>query len=365
MKNRILLSILMVAATANVIAQKDKSKVVKTKYLSLPAYDLSKTDPSTIAAEFAMAEASFGSQKLKDVKTPCIPKGGGLKDAIEVTTYYYEVPFTKPESYLVVKDPSGNIIYSSVVSTSSEDVIKFGFKKCEYWLSDKLKKDWTSKGSGFKSGEKKKYETEMHKKAMNSTKANVNLSYINQSFKVYGAKGKGFDYVDLESIFEKAQKAYKNIAKSGPNQADFGLLKECIETWEKELATVNLNDKKSRINKSIAKGLHENCARAYMYIYDFDNAIGHGRNFLKLYGNFHTNRTDAFDVLLVNMEMQKIAAENNSSLMADISALNAKAKASSKNSIKTTKLPSSEFARLKMEHMSFRGNQKSNIRKKY
>ena len=61
------------------------------------------------------------------------------------------------------------------------------------------------------------------------------------------------------------------------------------------------NDKKSRINKSIAKGLHENCATAYMYIYDFDNAIGHGRNFLKLYGNFHTNRTDSFDVLMINL----------------------------------------------------------------
>ena len=362
MKTKILFTILILAITVNVLAQKSKSKEVKTKYLSLPSYDLSQTEPSSIVAEFAMGVASFGSQKLKDTKSTCVPKNGGIKDAVKVTTYYYEVPVTYPESYLVAKNPSGKIVYASEVSKIKKDVAKFGFNKCEYWVSDKLKKDWSSKGASFKFSENKKYESGIYKKAISEAKANVYLSYIAQEFKVYGAKGKNFDYVDLETALEKAQMAYKNIAKAGPNQNDFNLLQECISVWEKELADTDTEDKKARINKNIAKGLHENCARAYFYMYNFDKASQHGNSFKKLFGNMHTPRTDMIDALMINMEMQKIAAEKNKSLMADISALNATAKISSKNAVKVLKLKSTDFPRLKKDYMMFRGSQFSDIK---
>ncbi len=362
MKTKILFTILTVAITLNVIAQKSKSKEVKTKYLSLPSYDISQTEPSTIVAEFAMGVASFGTQKLKDTKSTCVPKNGGIKDAVEVTTYYFEIPVTYPESYLIAKSPSGKIVYASEVSKIKKDVAKFGFNKCEYWVSAKLKKDWTSKGTSFKFSVNKKYETGIYNKAIAEAKANVYLSYLAQEFKVYTAKGKNFDYTDLESALEKAQMAYKNIAKAGPNQNDFKLLQECITVWEKELAGTDTENKKSRINKNIAKGLHENCARAYSYMYNFDKAIQHGNSFKKLFGNMHTPRTDMIDALLINMEMQKIAAEKNKSLMTDISALNATAKISSKNAVKVLKLKSTDFPRLKKDYMLFKGSQFSDIK---
>ncbi len=361
MNRKILLPVLLLAMTTNAIAQKVKSKEVKTSYLSVPPYDISKTDPSTIIAEFAMGATSFGTEKLKDTKTMCVPKNGGIKDVIEVTTYYYEIPVSIPESYFVAKNPSGVIVYASEVSQPGKAVARFGFEKCEYWISDRMKKDWASKGAGFKSGEKRKHETEMSNKAMEEAKANVYLSFVDEAFKVYTAKGKGFDYTGLEAALEKAQKAYANIAKSGPNQAAFGMLKECIELWEKDLADLDTEDKKARINKNIGKGLHENCARAYMYMYDIDKALEHGRDFKKLFGNMHTPRSDAFDALMLRMEMQKIAVEKNSSLMEDISALNSKAKASSKTSVKVAKLGSSDFARLKKEHLSFRRTQHAGV----
>ena len=45
---KLLLPIFLVAIASNGIAQKDRSKKVETKYLSLPSYDISETDPSTL-----------------------------------------------------------------------------------------------------------------------------------------------------------------------------------------------------------------------------------------------------------------------------------------------------------------------------
>ena len=360
MKNKLLLLLLLFAITTNVQAQKDKSKDVKTKYLSVPAYDLSAVDGSAITAEFSTGNAAFGTEKLKDTKSTCVPKGGGLKDAIEVTTYYYEIPVTYAESYLVAKDPSGNIVYASQVSKSDQGVIKFGFNKCEYWISDKMKKDWASKGSSFKSGEFKKYEDEMYKRAIGEARSNVYLSYIEENFAVYGAKGKAFDYAELDAAFDKALTAYKNIAKAGPNESDFKLLNECISVWEKELETVNSDDKKARISKTIAKGLHENCVRAYMYMYNSEKAVKHGRSFKKLFGNFSSNRTNAIDFLMKRIEIQKIAVDKNKALVGDISGLSAKANTDNKV-VKVLKLNSSNFSRLKAEHFKFRGTQHSEV----
>jgi len=359
MNFKTILPVLLLAMTMNVFAQKDKSKEVKTRYLSVPPYDITETDPSTITAEFAIGETTFGTEKLKDTKTMCVPKNGGIKDVIEVTSYYYEIPISTPESYLVAKTPSGDIVYASEVSHPGKSVAKFGFEKCEYWMSDNMKKDWASKGAGFKSGEKSNHEAEMHKKAVSEAKAKVYLSFVEEEFEVYSAKGKGFDYTGLEGALEKAQKAYADIAKSGPSEAAFALLKECTEQWEKDLADLDTENKKARINKTIGKGLHENCARAYMYVYDIDKAIEHGKKFDKLFGNVSTNRSKSFDALMVRMKKQKIAAEMNSALIADVSAFVSKANASSKGAVKVAKLGSSDVARLKKELLAFRSTQRT------
>ena len=361
MKRKLLLPALFLTMTTCVIAQKDYDKGVKSKYLSLPTYDVTTTDPSTITAEYAMDDPTFGVEKLKDMESTCVPKGGGLKDAVKVTTYYYEMSFAKPESFVVAKDPSGNIVYASQTSVKEDGIVKFGYDKCEYWLSDKLKKDWASDASGFKKKESSKYASEVYKIAEEETKANIFLSYNDQEFSVYSAKGKDFDYGELDGAFEKAMEAYKSIGAKGANQSDFDKLTECIAVWEKELAKLDAEDKKARISLDIAKGLHENCTRAYMYMYNFDKAIEHGRKFQKMWGNFHTNRTNDFDALMKKIEMQKIAAEKNSAIMSDIPALHAKAEATAKNSIKLTNLGSADFARLRVDHFKFMGSQLSDV----
>lgn len=359
MKKTVLTTTLLFAALTT-IGQNDRSKKVESKYLSLPAYDISTTDPATVSIEFAMKEPSFGTEKLKDYESVCKPSGGSVKDAVKITTYYYEIPYNKPESYVVAKSTDGTVVYASKASEVKSDIIKFGFDKCEYWVSDKMKKDYQSKGSSFKNSEHKKYEDEVYKTAIESAKANVYLSYLPEEFEVFSAKGKAYDYTDLDNALDKALAAYASIEKNGLNKSDLDRLTEAIAIWEKELETLDTEDKKARITSDIGKGLHENCARAYLYLYEFDKALIHARKFMELYGNFSNNRSNAFKEVMLRIELQKVAAEKNAGIITDLNALNNMASASSKT-VAAQRLGSTEFDRLYSEFLNFRMGQAKDV----
>jgi hypothetical protein len=364
MKKLVLVS-LAVAVALPLSAQNDQSKKVKTQYLSLPSYDVSVIDPSTITMEFTMKEGAFGTEKLKDGQSTCVPKGGGLKDAVKITAYHFEIPYTEPESYLVAKSPDGTIVYAEKTSETKTAAVKFGWDdkmnqaKCEYWVADQLKKDFVQNGASFKTQAHKEFEGKVLKAAEETAKKNVYLAYDQEEFEVYGAKGKDFDYAELDAAQTKATEAYASIGKTGYNDADMAKLKEAIAVWEKELATMNKEDKKARINEAIGKGLHENCARAYMHLYDFENAIKHGRAMIALFGNFSNNRTQEMDALIVRMQLQKNAAEKNKAVLGNVASLHQKASSSKPSSVKN--LNGAEFDKLRSEYSKFKGGQSTTL----
>lgn len=353
--NKLLLttSALIIAIGAH--AQKDLSKKIETKYISLPSYNVSEIDPATVGIEFAMKEGVFGTEKLKDAKSTCVPSGGGIKDAVQVTSYYYEIPYTQQDSYIIAKSTDGSIVYASQASKTENTNLKFGWDEkmkqplCEYFKSDKLKKDYTASGSSFKAKENQKYEGDVYTKALSEATANVYLSYFDEEFDVYSAKGKDYDYTDIEVAFEKAMEAYKSIKKSGLNTGDINKLKEAIAVWEKELETMDLDNSKARITSDIGKGLHENCLRAYAYMFEFDKAKSHGKSFLDLFGNFSNNRSNAVKDLMIRIELQSLAASRNSGIVSDIAKLHTMASSSGKE-VNAKRLSADQFDRLKGEY---------------
>lgn len=148
-KTLLLITILLSSISA--FSQNDRSKKVETSYLSLPGYDMSLIDPSTITIEFSMKDAVFGVERLKEGESACIPKGGSIKDAVKVKAYHYEIPYTQPESYVVAKSSNGTVVHAAQTSVNNPSVVRFGWDEkmkqalCEYALSsDKLKKEYAS-----------------------------------------------------------------------------------------------------------------------------------------------------------------------------------------------------------------------------
>lgn len=361
-----LLTSTLVLATFCSLAQNDRSKKVDTKYLSLPAYDVSAINPSTVSIEFAMKNPSFGTAQLKESESVCKPNGGSIKDAVKVKSYYMDVPYTTPESYVVAKSGDGQVVYANKTSETGQSSIKFGWDEkmkqplCEYALfADKVKKDYEKQGESFKLSEHKSYESSVYDQAVKEATANVSLSYMPETFEVFSAKGKAFDYAALDEAMEKALDAYESIGKNGFNPNDLNALRSAVAVWEKELGELDTEDSKARISKEVGKGLYENLTRAYFYLYDFEKAKESAKKFKELFGNFSNNRTNAMDDLIFRMLLQKIAAEKNESLLADIAALHQMAETGATPQARL--LSSSEAERLASEFNSFRGSQAAGI----
>lgn len=346
----------MIFVAAVSVAQKDRSKDVETQYLSLPTYDLSQIDPSTITVEFAMGQSTYGVPQMKETESVCKPKGGSIKDAVKITTYYYQFVHHQPASYVVARSSSGEIVYANQASEASEGVAKFGYDKCEYWISDKLKKDWEAQKDKFMPTVHNGYEKDIFSAANEQAKSNVFLSYYPEKFEVYSGKGKLYDYTDMDGAFDLAMEAYISIKEKGINQEDADKLKQAIAVWEKELETEDLEDNKARISKDVSRGLRENCVRAYMHLYDFDNASKHARLFKDTYGNFSNNRSQAMDGLMKTIEFQRIAVEKNADLINDLAALNTKAQSASKN-VETQNLGPAGLETLKSDYNKYRATQ--------
>ncbi|MCH8830420.1 MAG: hypothetical protein IID45_12665, partial [Planctomycetes bacterium] len=84
----------------------------------------------SLKAEFVVGETVFEKKQQKQTKTICIPKGGKVADAVEVRTNYYEIPYQTPESYLLLRDGTGKVVYGVQISGPGRAMAKFGFDNC-------------------------------------------------------------------------------------------------------------------------------------------------------------------------------------------------------------------------------------------
>lgn len=352
-----LIILIGLASFTSLSAQSDRSEKVKTRFLQLPNYDLTAVDPGSISVEYGIGTSSFGKERLKDTKSTCMPKGGGIKDAVQLTTYYYEVPYNTPASYLVAKNAEGKVIFAEAVTLAQESIVKFGFDKCSYWVAETMKKDWADGQQQFKSDESVKAMQDIRAQVNNSVSRNLYPSFVLEEFKVYSAKGKSFDYADLDHAQSIAINAYEGYMEKGPNGEGFELLGAAISIWEKELESLDLDNKKSRINKSIGKGLYENLTNAYLYIYEVDKGIKAGLAGLKLYGNLSSDRSRALEARIDALRTHQIAINQNAQIAVNPAELKALGMEENEERVPLTQVSSGDVSRLESEVDGFRFTQ--------
>lgn len=120
--------------------------------------------------------------------------------------------------------------------------------------------------------------------------------YKSDTMFVFTAKGKNFDYSELESTETSVKTAVSNLnSKNGDTTLAFWNLKKAIEIWEKELSTSDLTNPKARINEEITKGLYYNISSAYFFLGNYPKADSYIKKAFKqkdtskkinLYNNF-------------------------------------------------------------------------------
>ncbi len=350
---KITLGFILVLFVINLSAQSDKKETVITKFLEMPAFDISAIDPSTLELRFAAGVLEFGGVKIKEGKSKCVPQGGGLKDVIEVTTYYYEISTTEPASYLIAKNTTGDIVFAGQVSKKESNSENFGYDQCKYWIAETMKKDWVESEADYKASSIKSTNVFLQERAHEMATKNLYPLLVEEKFNVYSAKDKKFDYTQLEKARDMAISAYKKIGQSGPDAEAFENLKSAIIIWEMEAGSLNTEDKDARINKEIGRGLYENMMYAYSHLYNFQKAMEAGNKVLELFGSFSNNRTMGINRHMELLLSRKIASDINSVIVSDINKLSDIAKSSANREIKMDVLDNTQLAVLENEYNDY------------
>lgn len=303
------------ALTTGVIAQKSTSKKVDTRFINVPNYNVGTTDIGSLEASFSVGYTSYGTKRLKDTKSTCLPKGGKLTDAKELTTYYYEHDATRPASYLFLKDGSGSTVFASQISKDLSDKAAYGKDKCEHWMKSTLEKNYDKDKASWEKQDHAEYVKNLKTKAGTELNQNGVISYTLHEIEVYSAKGKGFDYTKMDEAFDLAYDAYEDIDKNGISSDNFDKLGKAIAIWKTEVEQADLDNKDARINKKVAQGLYINLAYAHFTRFEMNDAAVYAQKADQSFGNFTNNTRTEIQAFRKDANRRKAGIEKNAEMV--------------------------------------------------
>ncbi|MCR9249504.1 MAG: hypothetical protein NXI20_03740 [bacterium] len=181
---------------------------------------------------------------------------------------YYKTVYRNPIT-VTVTDKSNNSVLWSKQFYSDPRETKF-LKRSSEKSAYEMEKEWNENKISLKKG----LEDRIIKEDMKAIKAEINdqIGYPNKSLEMifFSAKGKKFDYSEIESSITNVKKAFLTL-KSDSEMA-MGLLNKSKEVWLKELGEKNVDDKKARINKKITTALYVNLGYVSMIQAEFAKA---------------------------------------------------------------------------------------------
>ncbi len=194
----------------------------------------------------------------------------------ENAVFFYKIMYKNPVS-VNVYDKDGNVYLNEVVDNATHN-------------KETPKRDSNAELKDYWKNNELVFLQELQKNSYTSALSNA-ANFLNDAFgyqekseqaRFNSAKGKKTSYPKLDQAIEIIRRALINFG-DGKNQANLDKIKEAIKIWEDALLEKNLKDKKARINKKIAVGIHWNCILAYSILNNFDKAEDHLVE-LKLHG---------------------------------------------------------------------------------
>lgn len=253
-------------------------KVVKLRTVELPSVAVSGLDFERLRVEVAHGAVTLGEARLRTTRSICVPEGSEnvFKDAVEIPTHYYEVPYSVAGGVMILRDAAGAVVHSASID-ALESYQRFGYDQCAYWMPGPLEADFEK---GFRKLEAAIVE-EVRQYFANGARRVLDdalfFNVVEEKVPLYWFKDKRRDYADLNEATELARTAYAEMERSIAGLGDGGAvpLQRAIEIWSGSLAQSELNDKTARINRKVTVKLHESIGVAWMALGDSAAAVAH------------------------------------------------------------------------------------------
>jgi len=260
--------LIFVFCTTLVLAVNINRETVEIRAVEPPLVNVAAIDFNDLVAEVAFGGIRIGEPVLKTTKRWCVPEGAKnvIKDAVEIPTHYYEIPYKAESGVVVIRDAAGQAIYTDRLS-SLESSERFGYGECRYWFQKHLEEDFAGKFITIErtiDNSVAEYFTNAANRSMDDA---LFFNVLEERVPLYRFKDKNHDYTDLNRAFDLARQGYAN-GLAGESD-----LWSAIEIWEAALAESNLNDKAARINRKVSVKLHESVGIAQLTLGDYTAAV--------------------------------------------------------------------------------------------
>jgi len=230
-------------------------------------------------------EIAFGKFQVlntveKSHEIACTYKGAKLNSSKNIKknlkmcpAVYYKVEYQLPY-ILKISNQSGDVLFIKEYNKKRWDT--FGYDSTG--LTGFLKKEDLDIAYNKSDLAKIKRAAYLLKIAKSNTTTNENIFFkeVIDQFKFGTGKSSKFDYSELTTTLEKVLDAFKNESEI------LNTLEEANILWKKEIATVNLGDKKARINRKIATSIYGNLSLSHMYLNHYEEAKEYSKEYVRL-----------------------------------------------------------------------------------
>ncbi len=267
-------SFALLFATQTLALNVDRERAV-VRYVEPPQVSVDGLDYASLQIEVAVGNVLVGQPELGQTKSICVPKGSRnkLKDAVEVPTHFYNVPYSAEAGVMVVRDQEGRTIYSATIDglQSSE---RFGYDQCKYWLEPALEKDFERERPAFQQGLREEASAYYERQAAVLADQALFFQVLEEKVPYFTFKDRRRDYTDLNRAAERARVGYSLLAGYRIEEGE-AALREAMEIWNAALTESDPSDKKARINRKVTARLHDSLGAASMVLGDLSAAVSH------------------------------------------------------------------------------------------
>ncbi len=258
-------------------------RLVDIRWVEYPEASIVDLDFGALRAEAAPGGVSIRDPILRTTSTVCVPEGSDnvLRDAVEVETFYYEIPYEAGAGVLVVRDADDQPVFTSWIDALGASE-RYGHGDCRFWRESALVESF----AGADLRDAIEAQVRLYTKR-------VGLERIDQAFffqvdeariPIYDVTDRKRDYSDLHLAASRAEAGYRALNRAGITAEDAGRtdLERAAETWADALKEADLANKNARINRRVAARLHENLGVARMTLGEPEAAVIHLEKALQL-----------------------------------------------------------------------------------
>jgi hypothetical protein len=225
------------------------------------------------------------------------------KDDVTTKEYSYKISYKHPMEVKLFDGFDEEINYSELANFKS-----FQTKNTKKFSSSySLEKYWKENKISYLSKLDEKVTRDNLKTINNYLNSQFGYSTIEKNSAIAMVKPKKFEYPEYFNAYEQIFTGYTYLLDNKNDAVNY--INEAITNWETALKESDKENKKARVNLKVTAVTHLNCAEAYCWLNDFQNARRHIMKIKMLKTKKYDKKVEALQNFMEDQERRYKASQ--------------------------------------------------------